>query len=48
MNVSQFIVNLTSEEPARLAAFYGDVVGLHRKIAWRCAASKSSVIQTKF
>ena len=28
MNVGQFIVNLTSEDPGRLTAFYGDVVGL--------------------
>lgn len=28
MKVDSFIVNLTSENPGRLAAFYGDVVGL--------------------
>ena len=28
MNVGQFIVNLTSEDPGKLAAFYGEVVDL--------------------
>ena len=30
MKVSQFILNVTSEDPDRLAAFYADTVGLPR------------------
>jgi len=30
MQVSQFIINVTSEQPEKLMKFYGDVVGLPR------------------
>lgn len=31
MKVNSFLINLTSEQPDKLKAFYGDVVGLERE-----------------